>query len=396
MTPPSARIWELVRQEVATLNEALISTRRDVHARPELAFEETATAALISGRLRSLGLEVRTGVGGTGVLADIASGRAGRTVLVRADMDALPIEEVEDGRPYRSTAPGVSHACGHDGHVAIALSVAEILVRLRDHWSGTVRMCFQPAEETDAGAEAMLSAGAAASADHAVGLHLMTDMATGIVGVGSGIQWASSDELRLTVNGGGGHAGNPGVCTNPVTIASDLIRELARLSADDQHPGLVTIAMVQSGTAHNVVPREASLSGTVRAFDPAERATLMSEIERVCARTVTDSGATLTLSWGAHCPALDCDENVTSTISNAFTTASTGWRVTDTSPVTGADDMARFLQAVPGSYFRVGAGGSRPETAPPHHHPSFDLDEAALSIAAEALTLATLAILGSP
>jgi amidohydrolase len=225
----SASLDRAVREQVERTRQRTIDLRRSLHRQPELAFQETATAALAAGRCDELGFDVRGGVAGTGVLADLDTGRPGPTVLVRADMDALPIDEADDGRPYRSHVTGVMHACGHDGHVAVGVAVAEILAGLRSHYRGRVRICFQPAEETDRGAAEMIAHGALEGVDRAVGLHLIATQPTGAVALGSGVRWASSDELCLVVHGSGGHAGAPADATDPILAAAEIALALERL-----------------------------------------------------------------------------------------------------------------------------------------------------------------------
>ncbi len=332
-----------LRAELARVRDDIVRVRRHLHAHPELAFQEVQTATLIAIACEELGMRVRGGVGGTGVLADVDGARPGPTVLVRADMDALPIEEGDDGRPYRSTVPGVMHACGHDGHVAIALAVGTVLVRLRSWWGGRLRLCFQPAEEVDEGARRMIADGALDSVDHVVGLHLQADLPSGSIGIGAGVQWASSDELRMTISGAGGHAGDPRSTIDPMTG--------------------------QDG-----------------------RSKLLAEVRRAAGHVVTAEGASLELSTGAHCPAVVCDPVVTERLRRALQGAFGAERVLATHPSTTADDIGEFLRAVPGCYFRVGAGDPASE-AVPHHHRLFDLDERAMPVAAEALARAALALL---
>ncbi|GAA0895730.1 M20 family metallopeptidase [Pseudonocardia zijingensis] len=372
--------------EVARVEPLLVAVRREVHEHPELAFEEFRTAALVADRCAELGHEVRSGVGRTGVLAELDSGRPGPVLLVRADMDALPVQEADDDRVSRSAVPGVMHACGHDGHVAVALGVVEVLSRLPTAWSGRVRMCFQPAEETDAGAAAMIADGALDGVDLAVGLHLQSGIAADTVAVGAGVQWAAADELRITVHGVGGHAGAPEGTVDPVQVGAEIA--LAMREIRGEPPVSVVIAQFTAGTAANVVPSVARLRGTARAMGAAERDALLATVRSTCAAIAARHGAEVAVELGPHVPALVCDDGVTEQVRTRLR-ASFGERVVPGRPTTGTDDMARFLAEVPGCYFRVGTG-----TDTPHHHPRFDLDERALPVATLALTEACLSILG--
>jgi len=383
-----------LRAELARVRDDIVRVRRHLHAHPELAFQEVQTATLIAIACEELGMRVRGGVGGTGVLADVDGARPGPTVLVRADMDALPIEEGDDGRPYRSTVPGVMHACGHDGHVAIALAVGTVLVRLRSWWGGRLRLCFQPAEEVDEGARRMIADGALDSVDHVVGLHLQADLPSGSIGIGAGVQWASSDELRMTISGAGGHAGDPRSTIDPIAAAARVVLEVRRVAEEERRrwPAVVTIAQIHGGTAPNVLPDAVTLAGTLRATGQDGRSKLLAEVRRAAGHVVTAEGASLELSTGAHCPAVVCDPVVTERLRRALQGAFGAERVLATHPSTTADDIGEFLRAVPGCYFRVGAGDPASE-AVPHHHRLFDLDERAMPVAAEALARAALALL---
>lgn len=384
-----------VRAEVDGAHAELIRTRRHLHAHPELAFAEVATAALAARRCRELGMAVRTGVGGTGVLADLDSGRPGPTVLVRADMDALPIQEEADARPYRSTVPGVMHACGHDGHVAVALAVGRVLAALRESWAGRVRFCFQPAEEVDAGAARMIADGALNSVDHAVGLHLQTGIPTGTVAIGAGVQWASTDELLLEVRGVGGHAGDPTGVIDPIVIAARVVLALEDIGRDGSFARRVVarVATVDAGTASNIIPASARLTGTLRAFSVPDRARLRAEVEHLVSDIARKAGGTVEVTFGTACPPVVCDPTVTAVVREAIGDALGADHVVDAVPGTGADDMSQFLAGVPGCYFRVGISDPAAGPPVPHHHPLFDLDERALPVATMALAHAALRLL---
>jgi amidohydrolase len=384
-----------VRVQVDRAHAALIGTRRHLHAHPELAFAEVATAALVARRCGELGVTARTGVGGTGVLADLDSGRPGPTVLIRADMDALPIDEDGDDRPYRSTVPGVMHACGHDGHVAVALTVGRVLAALRTSWPGRVRLCFQPAEEIDAGAARMITDGALDSVDHAVGLHLQTGIPTGTVAIGTGVQWASTDDLLIEVRGVGGHAGDPTGVVDPILIASRIVLALEGIDRDKSfaHRVVARIAKVDAGTASNIIPATARLTGTMRAFSALDRARLRAEVEWVARDIAGSAGGTVDVTFGAGCPPVVCDPAVTVAVREGIRDAVGADRVVDAVPGTGADDMGHFLAEVPGCYFRVGVSDPAAGPPVPHHHPRFDLDERALPEATIALASAALRLL---
>jgi len=382
-----------MREHAARVAEEVVRVRSDLHAHPELAFEEVRTAALVAERCTALGFHVRTGVGGTGVIAELDGSAPGPTLLVRADMDALPVQEADDGRACRSTVPGVMHACGHDGHVAVALGVADVLAALRDRWAGCVRLCFQPAEEIDEGAQRMIADGALVGIDCALGLHLQAGLPTGSVSIGDGVQWSSSDELRVTVRGVGGHAGNPLDTIDPIAAAAEFVLALERLE-EEHAPAVVRIARFDAGTAANVVPETTTLAGTLRAFGVEQRACLLAAVEGAAAEIQYERGVQIEVELGPDCPAVVCDPDVTARVRAALAAALPADSVLDGEPSTYADDMGRYLQTVPGCYFRVGASDLAAGPAFPHHHPRFDLDERSLPLATELLARAALALLG--
>src|SRR6266568_4204800 len=306
----------------------LVATRRDLHQHPELGFEETRTSTLAAERLKSLGYEVKAGVGKTGVVAVRRGGPSDGhpCVLIRADMDALPIEEANDV-PYRSRHPGKMHACGHDGHVAIGLEVARRLGALR--LGGTVKFAFQPAEEVSHGAQAMIADGAldAPKVDAAFGIHLWNDLPAGTVGVMPGPIMASVDEFEITILGRGGHAAAPHQTVDPVLIAAHVVTGLQSLVSRRRHPleeGVVSITQVND----------------------ARMATLMAEVAAQVVGT----------------------DNVKSGVRTM-----------------GGEDMSYFLQKVPGCFAFVGSA-PRTGTAAPHHSAGFDIDEESLVIGAELLS----------
>jgi amidohydrolase len=371
--------------------------RRDLHAHPELAFSEVRTAGLIAERLGRAGLEVRTGVARTGVVATLRGHRPGRTVLVRADIDALPIDESNDV-PYRSRTPGVMHACGHDGHTSVALVLAEILAGQRSEVPGTLVFAFQPAEEISAGAQPMIEEGVMESprVDAVIGLHLWNDLPLGVVGVHSGPAFASMDEISLTIEGHGGHGAIPHQTADPIVAAAHVIAALQTVVSRDTAPldtAVVTIGTVQAGTAFNIIPDRVHMRGTVRAFNEAVRARTLRRVEAVAAGVAgaLRTKASMTARFG--CPAVTNDPQVTATVREAAAGVVGPDRVLDMTPTTGSDDVAYFLQRAPGCYFVVGSHNRAKGLDGAHHNPRFDFDEDVLPIAAKVLGGAALALL---
>jgi len=371
---------------------ALVATRRDLHAHPELGFEETRTGALVAERLRQLGYGVRTGVGKTGVVGVSRGGSGnGRCVLLRADMDALPIEEAND-LPHRSRHPGKMHACGHDGHVAIGLEAARRLAGFALPAGGTVKLAFQPAEEVSYGADAMIKDGVLdAPAVHAAfGIHLWNDLAVGTIGIMPGPVMASVDEFEITVQGKGGHAAAPHQTVDPVLVAAHVVTALQSLVARRRNPleeAVVSVTQVNAGHAFNVIPEQAVLRGTVRTFGGR----FWEEAPQLVGHTA--QAIALAFSATAECryrrlsgPLVN-DARMAGLMRDVAAEIVGPDQVIEGVRTMGGEDMSHFLQRVPGCFALVGSAPKDTKaTPPPHHSPRFDFDEEALVIGAELVT----------
>ena len=284
MTGTAAALDARIRAEVDRTREEVTETRRVIHRRPELSLQERGTADPVAQRSADLGFTVRTGVGGTGVLADLDSGKPGPTLMLRADMDALPISERGEGRVVTSGVDGVMHACGHDGHVAMTLGAASTLVALHDSWSGRVRLCFQPAEETASGAMPMIDDGAAEGVDRVLGIHLWAPLETGRVAVKSGVIFGSADSFSITIQGRGGHGGMPHTSIDPVVVTAQVILAIQTIISRETSPfspAVITIGRVTAGTAFNVIADSAELLGTTRAIEAGERERLLKRVAEI-------------------------------------------------------------------------------------------------------------------
>jgi amidohydrolase len=392
--------FDRLKSDIDELVPDMVALRRDLHEHPELAFEEVRTSGIVAQRLRSLGLEVQTGVAKTGVVGLLRGGasKAGaKTIAIRADMDALPIHEQND-IDYRSTIDGKMHACGHDGHTSIALAVADILSKRRDELTGNVKFVFQPAEEMIGGAEPMIKEGAMEGVDGIIGLHLISDYPVGRVGVRSGSIFASADKFVVTIKGKGGHAAMPEASVDPIVIGAYIITALQTLISRETSPfspAVITIGRVIAGTAFNIIPETAELQGTMRAFSKEHREKLVRRITEVASGVASAMGATCHIDFIDGCPPCVNDAAMTEVVHKAAVESVGDGKVDDGDVVltTGSDDMACFLNAVPGCYFIVGANNPAKGADYSHHHPHFNVDEDAMPVGVEVLTRAALEFL---
>jgi amidohydrolase len=371
----------------------VIAIRRDLHQHPELGFEERRTAALVAKRLRDLGYEVTEGIGITGVAGVMRGTRPGKTIMLRADMDALPIEE-ENDVAYASQTRGTMHACGHDGHVAMLLGAATLISRRRDELAGTIVLCFQPAEEGRGGAKAMVDAGVLErfGVERAYGLHLATAFPTGIVGLREGPFYASSDSIEITIEGAGGHGAAPHLSVDPIYVASAFIVALQQVVSrqiDPLAPAVVTIGAVHAGTTHNVIPSRATLLGTVRAFEADVRAKMAERIERVLRGACESSGATYKFEYIRRYPVTSNDAEQARYVRALALREIGERRVLEAPKLMGAEDFSFFAERVPACFYTIGCNGG-PSTAFPHHHAKFDIDERALTTGVRMMTALAL------
>jgi amidohydrolase len=385
-----------VHAEVDATRDEVIETRRVLHRHPELSGQEHRSAALMAERSAALGFSVRSGIGGTGVIADLDSGKPGPMLMLRADMDALPILERGDGRVVTSETAGVMHACGHDGHMAMTLGAARALVALRDSWSGRLRLCFQPAEETASGAIPMIGDGAAQGVDRVLGIHLWAPLQTGRVAVKSGVIFGSADSFSLIIQGRGGHGGMPHTAIDPVVVTAQVILAIQTIISRETSPfspAVITIGRVTAGTAFNVIADSAELLGTTRAIDAAERERLLKRIAEVATAVAAGYGAEAHFEHIAGCPPVVSDVATADLVHSAAAETVGEDHVDIAVPITVGDDVACFLERAPGCYFLVGAGHPERGPVPPHHSAYFDIDEAALPVGVETLVRASLDVL---
>jgi amidohydrolase len=375
--------------------ELLIRTRRDLHRHPELAFQEHRTAGIVAERLRAAGYEVRTGIAETGVVGTLRGGAGdGPTLLLRADMDALPVQE-DTAHDFRSTVDGRMHACGHDAHTAIGLAVAERLAAARERWGGTVKYVFQPGEETGQGALRMIEQGVLEGVDRALGLHVWMGLPSGVVGMTPGPFMASAGEFDLVIHGQGGHGAMPEQTVDAVLVASQVVVALQSIVSRTVSPldsAVVSVGSFHAGTTHNVIAGSARLTGTVRSFTVEGCEELPRRIERVVAGVCAALGATYELHYRQDTPPTINDAAMAELVRAAALEVVGADRVRYGPGVRtmAAEDFGEFLLRVPGCYFFVGAQNLEKGMVHPHHSPHFDVCEDCLPVAVDVLERAAL------
>jgi amidohydrolase len=375
--------------------EQLIRDRRNFHRHPELAYNEQMTAHAVADRLKTLGYEVRSGVGRTGVVGLLAAPSheaAARTLLYRADMDALPVHEENDVE-YRSQNAGVMHACGHDAHVAIGLGVASRIASSRERLGGNIKFAFQPGEEGGNGAVAMIEDGVLEDPQvtAAVGLHVWNPMPVGKVGVYAGAMMAAVDEFELVVVGRGGHGAMPQQTVDAIATAAQIVTTLQTVVSRNISPmdsAVVTIGKFIAGTAFNVIADTATLRGTVRTFNKDTHEQIPAMIERVIRGVCDAMGATYRLDYLRQTlPLVNSQEACEMVADCAAEVVGRENVLRDESVRTmGGEDMSYFLERVPGCYFFLGTRNEARGLVHPHHSPRFDIDESALGIGVEIMT----------
>ena len=368
--------------EVEKRLDALVTLRRDFHRHPELSFQERRTSEIVAERLHAAGLEVRTGIAKTGVVGIVRGDRPGRTVAWRADIDALPLTETLEA-PFASGTPGVMHACGHDGHTAIAITLAEIFAARRRELPGTAVFLFQPAEEVLGGAKPMIEAGVLDNprVEQIYGLHLTTTAPAGYVTARPGPAMASADGFTVEVRGRGGHGAMPHLSVDPITAAANILLGMQNLVSREiaaQETAVLTIGQLVSGTKSNIIPDRALMTGTLRTFDEGVRRQILGRLGDY----VSHIGEAYRTQASFKVDLGSCPTVVNHRAETDFTMRAAALEIGEESVgegrlVMASDDMSLFLEARPGCYFRVGIGLPDGQ-ARPHHAPEFEMNEAGL------------------
>ncbi len=356
--------------------------RRDFHRNPELGFQEIRTAGIVARELTNLGLEVSTGIGKTGVVATLESAQSGPVVLARFDMDALPIQE-ETGAEYTSQTPGVMHACGHDGHTAIGLTVAKILESHKSDLRGSVKFVFQPAEEGLGGALAMVSDGVMENPapDRCLSLHLWNDKPLGWIGVTPGPAMSASDRFSVKITGRGGHGAAPHLAIDPVAAGAQVIGALQNIVSRGVNPlesAVVTVTSMIGGEAFNVIPETVELRGTIRSFKPEVREVVLERFEQITQGVAEGMGCQVEIELNKVTPAVINDPELSEQVYEVARKVLPQAEISTDERTMGSEDMAYMMEEVPGCYFFIGSADHEKGLDAGHHHPKFDFNERAL------------------
>ena len=384
--------------EANDLFEYTQALRRDFHRHPELGFKEVRTAGIVARELNALGLEITTGVAETGVVALLEGKRPGPVALLRFDMDALPIGE-QTGAEYASLNPGVMHACGHDGHTAIGLTVARLLNTHRNELAGTVKLVFQPAEEGLGGATRMIEAGVLQNPqpDFSLGLHLWNEKRLGWLGVTSGPTMAAAEIFRLRVVGKGGHGAVPNLAVDPVVTAAQIVIALQSIVARNVSPlqsAVVSVTTIHGGDAFNVIPSQVELTGTIRTFDPVVRQRILERFHQVVVSQAEAFNCQIEVDIQSITPAVINNPKVAARVQSVAGDLLPESELDTHYSTMGSEDMSFFMQEVPGCFFFIGSANPEKGLDSAHHHPRFDFDERALPRAAALMATAATKLLG--
>ncbi|MGK7898456.1 MAG: M20 family metallopeptidase [Xenococcus sp. (in: cyanobacteria)] len=377
-----------VRPQIKELQSELVAWRRRIHQKPELGFQEKITADFIAEKLQEWSIPHQTGIAKTGIVALIEGAKPGKVQAIRADIDALPIQEANEV-PYRSQHDGKMHACGHDGHTAIALGTAYYLAQHKADLRGTVKIIFQPAEEGPGGAKPMIEEGVLKNPDveQIIGLHLWNNLPLGTVGVRSGALMAASERFSLKISGRGGHGAMPDQTVDSIVVASQIVNALQTIVSRNINPldsAVVTIGEFRAGTNFNVIADSAFLCGTVRYFNPKLESLIPQRLETIVAGICESHGASYDLDYQQLYPATINDPKVAELVrSVAKEVIETPVGIVPECQTMGGEDMSFFLQQVPGCYFFLGSANPEKGLAYPHHHPRFDFDETVLAMGVE-------------
>lgn len=383
-----------IEERVQAIAPALIALRRDIHAHPEIGFETVRTAALVAAELERIGLKPQRGVGRTGVVAEIAGGEPGPCLLIRADMDALPMGELT-GLPFASTIPGKMHACGHDIHTATLIGVGTVLQAIAPKLRGSVRLVFQPAEETvESGAAAMVADGAADGATMALAFHNRPEMPVGRFGYVRGASTASSDEFDVIVHGRSGHAARPHAAVDPIVAAAAIVMQLQTAVSrvmDPSQSAVLTIGHIRGGTTHNIIPDSCLLQGTVRCRSAESRDAMEATFRRICEGVGAAMGVNCEISYLRGAPALVNDDGVVDAALRSVSAQFGADRIDQLEGRFGAEDFSYFSERIPSCQLLIGS--SQPGRNDRVHNSDYQPDEGCIALGVAALARTAVDIL---
>lgn len=375
----------------------MIKTRRIIHQNPELSYHEDATAALVAERLESMGIKATSRVGGTGVVGLLKGGKKGRVVALRADMDALPVQEMT-GEEFSSKVKGVMHACGHDAHVAMLLGAARLLAEHRDQLPGTVKFLFQPAEEHGGrgGAKPMIEDGAMRDpkVDYVFGLHISEGFRSGVLGVRPGAFMAAPDAFTIRVLGRGGHGSAPHETVDPIYVAAHVILSLQGVSGrmiDPVRPFVISVGSIEAGTKDNIIPDEALLRGTIRTLDEVTRKKAKAKVREVTTAVCRAFGARAEVQFMKDAYPITYNDVRTTRQVAKLLASIPGAKVKASQPILGGEDFSRFLEKAPGTFYFLGTRNPSKGCVHPNHSSRFRVDEEVLKLGAASLALLAFA-----
>ena len=383
--------------EALAIKNEIIDLRRDFHRHPELGFEEKRTAGIVAQRLEDLGLQVKTGIAETGVVGILKGQAAKPVILLRFDMDALPIQE-ETGADYASGIPGRMHACGHDSHVAVGLSVAKLLAAHQDEIPGTIKFVFQPAEEGGGGAERMVKAGVLEDPrpDYAMAMHVWNEKPVGWYALNPGPNMAGAHIFSVELTGKGGHGAAPHQSVDPVVAAAQIIIALQTITSRNIHPldsAVVSVCTLQAGTAFNIIPQEATFSGTIRTFTPEVFKTVKTRFESIVNHTAQAMGCVADISMERITLPVINDPDLVALMGEVVRKLDSKAIIDPSHQTMGSEDFSFMMDEIPGCFVAVGSANPEKGLDYGHHHPKFDIDETCLPQAVGILAEGALQIL---
>ncbi|MGB9815629.1 MAG: M20 metallopeptidase family protein [Thermoplasmata archaeon] len=369
----------MILEQARSKQKEIVELRRLLHQYPEVAHREFKTHRILLEHLERLGIDIRAPVAGTGIVADIRGKGRGKTVALRADIDALPIKE-ENDVPYRSLNDGFMHACGHDAHMSMVYGAALVLNDMRDKLDGNVRLIFQPAEEegTLGGAKPMIEEGALEGVDYILGMHVWPELPEGTVGYRSGPFFAAADTFHLDIIGKGGHGAKPDMTVDPIVVSSKVIDALQLISSreiDPLEPVVVTVGSIHGGTAHNIIPDRVEMKGTVRTMNPKTRDTMEARMRRIIGGITSAFNASYSLNYIYGYPVLVNDRNVTEIMRSNLENLVGKERVVEARQTMGGEDFAYYLQKVPGTFLLLGVYNEKLGYVNSVHTSRFNLNE---------------------